>query len=152
MKRFIKVAAFCLALILCLSALVSCSGISKMNRIEKNIIELPNSGYSFARNGTDAGKSHWVSAQIELRIKFDEEIESFWEIKNATNICFVIEFEKRNDAKAFEKAYSERVADMTDPITNFDLMWFPEGVCFIERSGKVVIASNDEDLAKMIWQ
>ena len=146
MKTFFRIMALCLALVLSLSMLVSCIGGKSMDKIVEKIKDLDEDDYMYQKLSKDDREEFVEEMAEELDVDFDGDVVAIYMVMSEDGQAIVIEFEESADAKNYEKAFKEFIEDNDEDELGFD----PDDF-ILERSGKIVIASDDEDLVEAIW-
>ena len=146
MKNFFRITALCLVMILSLSMLASCLGGKSMDDIVDKIKDLDEDDYMYEKAGSDEREMMLEAYEDELDIKFEGDIETLYRVSDGKHYAMVFEFEESADAKELETGFKEYLEDADEDDLDAD----PDDF-IVERSGNIVIISDDEDLVDEIW-
>ncbi len=80
-------------------------------------------------------------------VEFDEGIETMYTVECEDSGATVIEFESSKDAKAFVEAMEDYINDLDEDDEEYEI--YEDAV--IERSGKIVIVAQNDDIVDEIW-
>ena len=146
MKNIIRIPALCLAMLLSVSMLASCDLFGKsMDSIVEKIKDLDEDDYYYEK-ASSSDKEEFVEECEDEDIEFEKGIATMYFVESEDSYAMVIEFESSKDAKAYEKASKEYVADADEEELGVD----PDNFV-IQRSGNIVIVCDDKDLVDEIW-
>ena len=154
MKNIIRITALCLAMLLSVSMLASCAvlemvgiGGKSMDKIVEKIKDLDEDDYSYEKASSSEKKVFAEMCEELYNIDLDEGIETMYNVEGEDSYATVIEFEDKNDAKAYLEGMQEYIDDLDEDDEEYEV--YEDAV--LERSGKIVILAMNDDIVDEIW-
>ena len=156
MKNIIRITALCLAMLLSVSMLASCAvlemvgiGGKSMDKIVEKIKDLDEDDYSYEKASSSEKKVFIEMCEELYDVDLDEGIEAMYNVEGEDSYATVIEFEDKNDAKAFVEGMQEYIDGLDEDDDEEEFALYEDAV--LERSGKIVIFAMDDEIVDEIW-